>query len=77
MNAGGPVSKGAGYDSNGRMPQIHRDITTLMQTGLVGWPTRDLVLFAWDAVAAILILLEGYCGYSDFRRSDSLLRGLP
>ena len=40
----------------------HGQAGTLTQAGLVGGPVRDLVLLAWDVVAAILVELERHSG---------------
>ena len=42
----------------------HGDTAPLAQAGFIGRPVRDLVLLAWDVVAAILVQLEGHGGYS-------------
>jgi hypothetical protein len=51
----------------------HRQTGPLRQTGVVGWPIRNLVLLAWVAVTVILVRLERYDGYSELRMWDAPL----
>jgi hypothetical protein len=68
-----------GYDAHAAIASPENqtvDAAFLWQTGVTGWPVRDLVLLAWSVVTAILVQLKRHNGYSELRRREALLRGI-